>query len=179
MRVTVFGRQKNYSSMDNLTAGLKLLITEYSIRYKIDCVYLLALIKTESEFNPLAQRFELGYPYLYSVRELAEIVGCSRSTMEFAQKNSYGLCQIMGAVAYEGGFRAWPAKLFDPEINLKYACEYIIKLNKRFDLVEHEEMYAAYNAGRPRKIDKNIWVNQSAVGRFMKQLDIIKSMDLL
>ncbi|MGV8130675.1 MAG: transglycosylase SLT domain-containing protein [Candidatus Pacearchaeota archaeon] len=148
---------------------LKSLIFKFADRYLIDRVFLLALCKTESEFNIYAQRFEPVYPYLYSVKELSEIVGCNRSTMEAAQRTSYSISQIMGAVAYELGFRGWPAELFNPEISLKYSCEYIRRIVDKYDLQEYEEMYAAYNAGRVRKVDGR-YVNQSAVTRFNQQL---------
>jgi soluble lytic murein transglycosylase-like protein len=163
--------------MKNLTSEIKASIFEYADKYKIDRVFLLALVKTESNFNPLAQRYEAAYPYLYSPKELAEVVGCSRFTMEDCQRTSYGLCQVMGAVAYEGGFRGWPAKLFDVEVNLKFACEHIIKLVKKWEVYTHEEMYASYNSGKPRKMDGNVWVNQSAVGRFLRNLEEVKAVD--
>lgn len=146
-------------------------IFSFADKYQIERIYLLALVKTESDFNPLAQRYEPGYPYLYSVKELCEIVGCSRSTMEAAQRTSYGLTQVMGAVAYEYGFREWPAELFKYEYCLEYACKHTRRLNDKFEVKEKdfETSYAAYNAGRPRKVEGR-WVNASAVSRFLEQL---------
>lgn len=149
---------------------IKQKIISYADHYKIERKFLIALVKTESNFNPLAQRYEIGYPYIYSVKELAETVGCSRSTMEHAQKCSYGICQVMGAVAYEAGYRGWPAGLFNVETNLKYACDHIQMLNKKFDLLQADEAYAAYNAGAPRKVDRE-WINKTNVKNFMKNYE--------
>lgn len=163
--------------MTTLSSSLKDLIVTSAIAHKIDPVYLLAVAKTESEFNLNAQRFEPAYPWLYSIKELSEILKVDRSTMESFQRSSYGIFQVMGAVAYEYGFRDWPAKLFDAETNCRYACEHIVRLRERHEVYYPEESYATFNGGSPRR-NGNIWVNQRNVTRFMKNYEQVKSWDL-
>lgn len=162
----------------NLSKPLKDIIFANADRYKINHTFLVAVAKTESEFNQYAQRFEPAYPWLYSVKELSEILKVNRSTMEGFQRMSYGVFQIMGAVAYEYGFRDWPGKLFDYELNCKYACEHINRLQRRFEVFTPEEMYASYNSGKPRKSDNGCWVNQDNVSRFLKCYEQVKTWDL-
>jgi soluble lytic murein transglycosylase-like protein len=153
-----------------INAKVKLLIIEAAINNKIDQQFLFALIKTESSFNPNAERYEKNYKYLYAVKELAELIKCSKDTMENAQKRSYGLGQIMGAVAYERGFRGWPADLYNPEINLDYTCRHILWLVDRFQLKFDGDLYAAYNAGIPPKVQGDRYGkfhNESTVKKFL------------
>lgn len=146
------------------------LIKLSSEKYGIPFRFLLALAKRESSLNPLSIRYEPGYIWTYSVKEMYEIVNCSRDTMEMMQKTSWGVCQIMGAVAYEHGLRDWATKLLDPEINLKFACEYIHVLLRRHSEVKLEnplDVYACYNAGRLRKVDGR-YINCTNVNAFKK-----------
>lgn len=138
-------------------------------RFCIAPRFLVALIELESGWNPLAMRHEPAYPWLYSIREMAQEVGCSKSTMEMMQKTSWGLGQVMGAVAYEHGLRAWAGELFRPEINLKYVCEHIQRMIRKFDIGFDVplDLYAAYNAGSVRMIEGR-YVNSTAVGAFRK-----------
>ncbi len=162
-----FDLYKKRLSVNELTPEIKQEIEIESIKYHLDPLLITAIIKTESDFNPLAQRYEAAYPYLYSVRELAEIVGCSKDTMTAAQKTSYGLMQLMGALCYEKfGFRNWPSRLFDVKINLSFGCRYVRSIIDR-GYEKPDEIYACYNAGSVRRIDNNTLVNQSNVNRFM------------
>ena len=156
----------------DLTFELKREMEIAAIKFQIDLNIIIAIAKTESGYNPLAQRFEAAYPYLYSVRELADLVGCTKDTMTAAQKTSYGLMQPMGALCYELGFREWPARLFDVKVNLNYACKYIRQiLDKGY--TDPCDIYAAYNAGSVRKSDNGNYVNQSNVRRFKINYDEI------
>ncbi len=146
------------------------LIKDIAFRNGIKEKFLLALVATESNFNIYAQRYEPGYLWLYSPRELADDLKMSKDTMTAAQKTSYGLTQLMGACFYELGFREWPARLFEPTLNLSYACKHLIREIEKHDLdvKKVDELYACYNAGSVRRIDNNILVNQRNVNRFMK-----------
>lgn len=63
------------------------------------------------------------------------------------QRTSYGLAQIMGAVARERGFRgSWEA-LLDPETNLDLACAHLQHL--RSTGKDEFAIVAAYHAGDP------------------------------
>ena len=41
------------------------------------------------------------------------------------QQTSWGLMQIMGAVARERGFRGWLTELCDPQVNLEWDCRHL------------------------------------------------------
>jgi soluble lytic murein transglycosylase-like protein len=156
---------RRYRPSNELTPEIKTEIEVEAIKNQVDPLLITAIIKTESDFNPLAQRYEPAYPYLYSVKELAEIVGCSRDTMVDCQKTSYGLMQLMGALCYERfAFRGWPAQLFNVKLNLNFGCRYVRSIIDR-GYENPLDIYACYNAGSVRKV-QGIYVNTTAVNNF-------------
>lgn len=148
---------------------IEMLILYFAKKYSLNPRFLHALVETESGGNRFAMRYEPAYPYLYSIKECAEMIVCSRATMEMFQKTSWGLCQIMGSNLYEYGFKGWPAEVLDSEVNLKWGCEFLIRLMKAQGLSfsNPDDVYCAYNAGSVRKVDGR-YVNSPAVTRFMK-----------
>jgi len=147
-------------------------INEASLRYKIPLRFLLALIATESSFNPFAFRHERGYIWTYSVKECAEAVGIDRHFMQFIQQSSFGLCQIMAANVYQMGFKGWIGNLFLPDINLKYGCDYINSMikNHKLSFSDPLDVYACYNAGSIRKVGDQ-YVNATNVHNFKKHYE--------
>jgi len=146
------------------------LTKEIAFRNGIEERFLLALVATESNFKVDATRYEPGYIWIYSPKELSELLGITREEMVKAQKTSYGLAQVMGSCFYELGFRGLPDKLFEPTLNLSYACKHLNReIEKhKLDVKKIDELYACYNAGSVRRIDNGILVNQRNVNRFMK-----------
>lgn len=107
-------------------------ISKYSDEYEIDPYLVLAVMKTESNFNKEA----------------------------VSKKNAKGLMQIMDEtgewVAKEIGINYFmPSMLFDPELNIRMGCWYIKNLEKEFD-DNLELILAAYNGGSG---NVNKWLN--------------------
>lgn len=99
---------------------------------------------------------------------------CTEDTMRIMQMCSWGLCQVMGSVAYEHGLdkefsvaRKWPTSLLNPAIGLKYGCLHL-KLNYDKWGPNPEHVYAAYNAGSVRFRGDGKLVNQENVDRFFR-----------
>lgn len=147
-------------------------INKYCKKYDLDPHLVTALIATESGFNPLVIRYEEDYRYLYKLPEIRVSVGCTLSTMRTMQKTSWGLMQIMGAVYYELGGTNWATILLQPDINIKFGCEYLAKIIKKQNLVYAGDIYAAYNSGAVRKMRSGQLVNQKNVDRFLKKFSI-------
>lgn len=140
------------------------LILKYSNKFKLEPKLVESIIQTESSFNRFAVRYEPRYRWTYSVKELASLICCTRETMESMQKTSWGLFQIMGAVAYEIGLRTWATKLIDPEFNIMYGCEFLNRIITSKGLVNPRDIYDVYNSGRVDRDDSN----EKNVDRFMK-----------
>jgi len=143
------------------------LVKKYSEEYKIESRLLYSIISTESNFNPNAVRYEIDYRWFYKLDECKKMVGCTTNTMRMIQQTSWGYTQIMGAIYYELGGKGWATTLLDPEINLKYCCEYLKKIITKKYLTTAEEIYIVYNAGSIRKTIDGKLVNQDNVDRFM------------
>lgn len=125
-----------------------------------------AVVQVESGGNPWATRFEAKYPYLWDVNANAamrtvwqytplggfpSLRGCSGHTEWASQKTSWGLMQVMGAVARERGFRGvFLSQLCDPATGLDIGCKHLKHLYSRHhDGRGWKGVLAAYNAGSP------------------------------
>jgi len=141
-------------------------------KFRLEPEFLAALIQTESAGNPWALRYEPTYRWIHDIRALATAVGCSYDTMESMQRHSWGLCQVMGGVLYERGLAdepypedMWCTAALDPVLNVEYGCRHIrVKADRYGD--NPSTLYAAYNAGSPRKEENGMFRNQRNVDRF-------------
>lgn len=142
---------------------LKPLADHAAVRAGINPALLIAVIEVESSWDIYAQRYEPTYRWLWNVEtgkpyrlSPAKAVRYAKNRSlypvdfpgglsEFdSQRTSYGLMQIMGAVARELGFASRLIDLYQPEINLFYGCKLLSKL-----INKHGERGAlrAYNTG--------------------------------
>lgn len=127
----------------------------------------LAVITIESSWEPYAWNPEPRYRYLWDVRQrrpfraltsdevTSKFPPSDFSTLagdadqEFwGQQASWGLMQVMGAVAREHGFRgAYLPMLCDPLLNLEYGCKHLA-MQYRWARSNITQTLAAYNGGR-------------------------------
>jgi hypothetical protein len=63
-----------------------------------------AIAITESSLNPFVSRYEKYYAWLVDVDRYARNLSITRDTEKMMQRTSWGLFQIMGAVARELGY---------------------------------------------------------------------------
>jgi soluble lytic murein transglycosylase-like protein len=99
----------------------------------VDPTLFVALILNESSGDPMATRWERRFYIRYiSDRPLdqltrnvvRELDSHQDQTFRHCLAYSWGLCQIMGVVAYENGFRGrHPWELLDPETNVKLGAQ--------------------------------------------------------
>ena len=107
-------------------SGKGSLIAEYSKQFNVDKHLICAIIKVESNFNPVAINKNDG------------------------PSDSLGLMQIKYSTARELGFRGTPKQLISPNYNLKYGIKYLAKAQEKFNNVSH--VIQAYNGGLAVKI---------------------------
>lgn len=129
-----------------------------------------AVCAVESSFNPYAWNPEPPYRYLWDVRARKpfRVLTPSESASErppadfpvlagdrdqewWGQQASWGLMQIMGAVARERGFSGpYLPELTDPVLNLDIGCAHLAWLARRwFGSYGPDGILAAYNTGGP------------------------------
>lgn len=122
-----------------------------------------AIIQTESSNNRYACRFEPHYKWLYRTKDNARDNGLTEATETVMQMTSYGLCQIMGAVARELGIKGSLFQLLDEKTNLQYAAKLLKRLAMKYK--ERDDIIAAYNAGSPIKGLNGVYRNQPYVDK--------------
>jgi soluble lytic murein transglycosylase-like protein len=108
-----------------------------------------AIVQVESAGDRFAIRHEPAYPWLWDVRENRPFrahgiaggrlppsdfrapSGSTALTEWIGQQTSWGLMQVMGAVARELGFHGHFAGLCDPLEGLHYGCRLLARLRDR------------------------------------------------
>jgi hypothetical protein len=131
-------------SFDELVLLAEKNIEEFKLFDDRDALaWFLGWCHTESALNPYAMRYEPNFRYLFPPDDKPP-----RFTTEwFAQKTSWGILQIMGAVARERMFDArFLAELCDLKVNLRLASEYLAELRGRSDGTWNGAL-ASYNGG--------------------------------
>lgn len=127
-----------------------------------------AIVQVESTANTFADRYEPDYAYLWNVKtakpyrvrpadrsldrapaDFSSPRGVSVHTEWISQQTSYGLMQVMGAVARELGFTGpFLTQLCDPATGLDFGCRLLANLKRRY-LAKYgwEGVLRGYNGG--------------------------------
>lgn len=148
------------------------LIEEVSDQENVPKNILAAIIQTESSNNRYAIRFEPHYKYLFKTKEHARDNGITEATETIFQMTSFGLTQIMGAVARELGLKGPIFQLLDEKTNIEYCAKLLKRLASKHK--ERDDIIAAYNAGSPIKDLKGLYKNQSYVDKVNLYLSAIE-----
>jgi hypothetical protein len=146
------------------------------------------LIEVESGWDEFAWNPEPRYRYLWNVKtnapfrplttlEIASNIPPNdfptlkgdRDQEWWGQRASWGLTQVMGAVAREYGFREpYLPKIVVPDVAVDLACRHLARLFQRYyKNYGWPGVLAAYNAGSPQKIGDGSFVNQSYVDKVL------------
>lgn len=126
------------------------LIAKKAAEFAVEPELVQAIIEVESGGMPYTTRFEPDWRYLLKPELYAQLLRITIPTETMLQQFSWGLMQIMGAVARELGFRGHLTQLCDPETNLHYGCKKLAMLAHRYP--NTSDVIAAYNAGHPRMV---------------------------
>lgn len=152
----------------------------------VDLVF--AMITVESGWNTWAYNPEPHYRYLWDNKKKAPFRKLTSDEIRaeyppadfkalkgdadqewWAQQASWGLMQVMGAVAREHGFEGpYLTQLCDPIHGLDYGCRHLARLHNRFiNKYGWDGVIAAYNAGSPR-IENGRFVNQDYLDKVVR-----------
>jgi soluble lytic murein transglycosylase-like protein len=147
---------------ENLLPQLKLVASDYHLDYKL----VDAIIQVESAYKVLAMRFEPKSKSLVIPAKYARMNLVTEDTETTLQKFSWGLCQIMGSTARWLGFKGPLPLLLESNINFRWACEYLRRLEDEHVIVEN--VVASYNAGSVRRTPTGEFVNQYYVDKVLR-----------
>lgn len=127
----------------------------------LEPVLVAALILQESGGNSRAIRHEPEYRWLWpGGGPVTPPPGVSLATEVAQQRTSWGLMQVMGAVAREYGCREpfLTALIDDPALGLRFGCLHLAVLFARFPGAGREGAVSAYNAGHPTPDNETSYV---------------------
>jgi len=157
------------SESTKMTKELIQLIESFEVSPK----WVNAIILQESSWKNYALRFEPNYPYLFQVDQFAKKLVITSATETTCQKMSWGLGQIMGALAREQGHDGPMGQLFKPKYNILHMCKRIQTLKKISPRMD--DIFAMYNGGPGALIKKKdgIFKNQVYVDSVKKKLNIV------
>lgn len=141
------------------------LIRENAQKHGLNPYTIAGVVLAESYADPYAIRYEPGWIYFYKLELCAHRARTTISTERTGQQISWGLMQVMGAVAREQGYKGGFPGLCDPELNLKIGCTHLQKFLSKYGNIS--DAVASYNAGQPVKLDSGEYKNQSYVNRVM------------
>jgi soluble lytic murein transglycosylase-like protein len=154
-------------------------ITAAANKYQVSSLWIKAIITQESNWNKYALRYEPAYNYLLKPDEFAKKVGTTLNTEIQVQKMSWGLGQIMGALAREQGHLGPMGELFDPFINISMLAQRLNTIMKYTHI--QNSVFSAYNGGLEawHYFTKNgKYSNESYVDSVNKHLQAIQKGDL-
>jgi hypothetical protein len=139
-------------------------------RYGIDPSWIAAIITQESQWKIQALRYESSYPYVYEVVNFAKLVKVSLATELCTQKISWGLGQVMGALAREQGFKGPMPDLLHPDVNIDQMGIRLKYLKKVSD--KSTDVFSMYNAGPLvlKQIVNGVYPNQLYVNNVTSYL---------
>ena len=149
------------------------IIKDVAAKYKFDPLLLVAIIQQESGGRQWVMRFEPSYSVYNQVNAFADANRESRPTEQKNQATSFGYCQVMGVTARGLGFHGCLGRLLDKHLNIELGGKLIRELLDRFGPAP-EDIFAAYNAGRPLKTPGGLYVNQryvDSVSRLYRELN--------
>jgi len=185
---------------------LTFIARRWAQEFGLDPALICALCEVESGWETRAIRQEVGYTYLYGLaagetgviaciqgaageqlHTLLKEIQSTIATEVVMQKTSWGLMQIMGAVARERGFGGWLTELCDPAVNLEWGCRHLrwMELNADSYGIElcadvltvptrlcglPQSLAAAWNGGAARFVNGK-YANQSYVDRVVKAME--------
>ena len=149
--------------MDTPTPDLRALIKFVARDFDLPWELIEAFATVESSLNTYAIRYEPQFKYLYLLDDRSQL----SPTERVGQMCSWGLMQVMGAVAREHGFKGYFPQLCDPVVGLRYGCLHVTKFRSKYG--EWQEVIAAYNAGSPRRdpAKPGAYVNQFYVNKVL------------
>ncbi len=136
----------------------KSILEKVAVEYRLDPNLMRALIQVESAGRTHAMRYEPNWKYLYHVVDLAELNHITAHTEEQLQKFSYGLCQMMGSVIRELGFRGMLTECLNPEILLPLMAKKLRILSDKYG--SESDVIVSWNAGSPIRTPAGTYINE-------------------
>jgi len=113
-----------------------------------------SIIMVESSGNSkTASRFEKGWKYFFKPEYYAKLLDITEADERDKQRQSWGMCQIMGSVLRELGFSGHLEASVDIPVNLQYGATKLAQLLHKWPY--WYDAASAYNHGHPWHDEKD------------------------
>lgn len=147
-------------------------IIDASDNHGLDWRLVAAIVSCESDGQTHAIRYERHYKWLFRPELYAEKRSVPIEQERLEQMTSWGLMQVMGAVAREYGLEGPCGQMLEPQLGLDYGCRHLKNYYERFS--DWNDAISSYNQGNPGKRDDGTYRNQAYVDKVLKRLEQIK-----
>lgn len=131
-----------------------------------------AIAQVESGLVASRVRYESHWPHFVAPALFAKKLGISVETETQLQKFSWGMMQVMGAVARELLYDGHLTELIRPETGILYGCRKLKNLSARWPM--RDDLIAAYNAGSPIK-ENGVYKNNNYVKNVIRQIELLQN----
>lgn len=131
-----------------------------ALRRNIPYSLVMSIISVESAFDTYAVRYEPKWSWFSRPGYWSFKDAITDETERVLQKMSFGLMQIMGAVARELGHDGSLLELVNPQVNIALGT---LKLSQLLEKYSLHSAIAAYNAGSPRLLPSGEYTNQKYI----------------
>lgn len=133
--------------------------TRIALEHGLDPALVCAICHQESGWRPWAIRHEPGYRWLFRLAGRLPSHGTNEATERNQQMTSWGLMQVMGAVAREHGCEEpFLSALCDPVAGIEHGCRHLAHLTRLYGDQGTEAVISAYNAGHPSTRNREHYV---------------------
>lgn len=171
-----------------MTPEIRAMVVEAANKANLDPILLVAQVTVESGGNPFAWNPEPQYRYFWDVRQRKPFRPLDPSEIAsevppkdfyaldgdadqewWAQQASWGLGQIMGAVARELGFvGVYLTELVDPDLNLRLMCKKFAG-ELQWARGDVRSALASYNGGRKNNAPGGVLRNDAYALKVLAQ----------
>ena len=132
-----------------------------------------AIVAVESGGKSCATRYEPHYRYTLDEKIFAKKNYITGDTEIIHQKTSWGLMQVMGAVAREHGYLGPLNSLCTPQLGLQYGIQHIAKFIDKYE-GDLQAAISAYNQGGDYRLESGAFKNQVYVDKIMEKYQYLK-----
>ncbi len=143
-------------------------ISKHASSQGIDPCLVASIVMVESEGVPEVTRYEPNWRHFKDAEKHSFTSGITEETEKIHQATSWGIMQVMGAVARELKFDGSLPELIDIDKGLYVGCAKLRQLLNKHGSENIKDAIAAYNAGSPQKNQNGSYINQGYVDKVMK-----------
>jgi len=148
------------------------LINDVATTHGVDPLVIAAIVSVESSGETCATRYEPHYRWTIDPEPFAKSNRVTIQTEMTQQKTSWGLMQVMGAVAREYDFKGHLVELCSPKVGLEYGVKHFKNYLDKYS--SEDDAISAYNQGSNKLTSTGKYRNQHYVDKVKSRVQYLK-----